>query len=38
MYRLKFELPKIVFRTNPDYEGPMAEHGEEVLEKLESSP
>ncbi|ORY77194.1 hypothetical protein BCR35DRAFT_353168 [Leucosporidium creatinivorum] len=38
VYRLKFELPKIVFRTNPDYEGPMAEHGEEVLEKLESSP
>ncbi|KAL8281144.1 hypothetical protein RQP46_006502 [Phenoliferia psychrophenolica] len=38
VYRFTFDQPKIVFRSNPDYRGPMTKHGEEVIEKLQSNP
>ena len=38
VYRFTFAAPKIVFRTNPDFEGPMTQRGEEVLEKLQTAP
>ncbi|KAI5479573.1 hypothetical protein MNV49_003310, partial [Pseudohyphozyma bogoriensis] len=38
VYRFTFAQPKIVFRTNPDYEGAMTKHGPEMLKKLSSNP
>lgn len=38
VYRFTFSQPKIVYRINPDYEGPLASHGERVIEKLLSNP
>lgn len=38
VYRFTFSQPKIVYRINPDYEGPLASHGEKVIEKLLSNP
>lgn len=38
VYRFTFDQPKIVFRSNPDYDGPMIKHGEDILENLKSNP
>ncbi|GAA6038491.1 hypothetical protein JCM8097_004593 [Rhodosporidiobolus ruineniae] len=34
VYHFVFEQPKIVFRTNPDYEEGMAAHGQTVMDKM----
>ncbi|GAA5833329.1 hypothetical protein JCM11251_005205 [Rhodosporidiobolus azoricus] len=36
VFHFIFEQAKIVFRTNPDYDEGMADHGQTVMEKLES--
>ncbi|BGP16903.1 Macrophage colony-stimulating factor 1 receptor [Rhodosporidiobolus nylandii] len=36
VYHFTFEQPKIVFRTNPDYEEGMAAHGQTVMDRLDA--
>ncbi|SCV73833.1 BQ2448_6263 [Microbotryum intermedium] len=37
-YRMVFVQPKIVYRMNPDYVGPLGVHGAGVLDKLKTAP
>ncbi|KAK4047646.1 Macrophage colony-stimulating factor 1 receptor [Microbotryomycetes sp. JL201] len=38
VYRMKFTQPRIVHRTNPDYQKPMTECGQRTLEELRTAP
>ncbi|KAM0790005.1 hypothetical protein ACM66B_005335 [Microbotryomycetes sp. NB124-2] len=38
VYRMKFLQPRIVHRTNPDYQKPMTECGQHMLEELRTAP
>lgn len=33
-FRFVFKIPRVIFRTNPDYVGPMREHGAQILAEL----
>jgi hypothetical protein len=34
MYKFNLTQPKIIMRTNPDYRGPLADHGAQAFEDL----